>query len=126
MNIDEKIGELQAEIEAKNKQKADIYAELDKIRKERDDKIVALKDALREKYGSFIGRVVQVSGRDFCDLNTEAEGILAFEAFTAYNGYVLPVLCKIKKDGTASKNYVPEWKLPKVDETFTIKLKHHD
>lgn len=126
MSIDEKIGELRAEIEAKNKQIADKQEEVIKIKRERGAKLSTLVGALREKYGSFIGRVVQVSGKGAFGYDRETEGVLSSEAFMVYGEYVLPVLYKIKKDGTASKTHVSEWQLPRVNKQFTIKLKYHD
>lgn len=123
MDIDERISELRAEIEVINKQISDKYAEIGEIEREKGIRVAALASALREKYGSFIGRAVQVSGESIYGGNITTEGVLASEAFITCCGDVIPFLYKIKKNGAVSKYRVPDWDLPRVNESFTIKLR---
>ena len=113
--------QIRAEIETKIKQINEAQESLESLRRENNLLLDKLSDIMRCKYSQFLEQAVRVTGKNGFGRICENEGFL--KGFKRYGmRKVIPVLMKIKKDGTPSKIEIPDWQVVKMDETFSIQL----
>lgn len=113
--------QIRAEIETKIKQINEVQESLQSLRKENNLLLDKLADIMRCKYSQFLEQAVRVTGKNRFGSIDDIEGFL--KGFRRYGmSDVIPVLMKLKKDGTPSKIAIPEWQIIHIDETFSIQL----
>lgn len=113
--------QIRAEIETKIKQIDEVHESLQSLRKENNLLLDKLSDIMRCKYSQFLEKAVMVTGKNRFGSIDDMEGFL--KGFKRYGmSDVIPVLMKLKKDGTPSKIPIPEWQIIHIDETFSIQL----